>query len=421
MQLGEIIREKRLGLKWSLKQLGTELGVTAAYVADIEATRRMPSEELLMRIASVLKIPSDELEAADSRLSSEVKEWIEERPQVTGLLKTLKSSPDADRLIHRLARLVSRRAKPQVARSFLLTWESELCAMAADASAWSIETGGDLFGRWGEFPTAFLATKAGPKAQREHAHFRLDVEYLRTLSGQLAEDWALRYFGDWHSHHRLGLSSPSGGDRKRIVNVASRNRFSGMTEIITTQEDGHDGTLVRIHPWLYDFSGNDNNPLPLRVRVLPGISPIRQALMAGKDFPEQELFGWEKFPLSRIRIGSDTVAPSLEPTAMVDTVTREKVFNRLTDALRKASGGDVEQHSTGFGSIVVANIREPKHAAFAIGAEWPMEVLDVHLLDRDLGTTESISFPAGLVAADVQGLIDVFQKAKSIGRSHVDG
>ena len=91
------------------------------------------------------------------------------------------------------------------ATAFLLTWESELCAIAAEASAWSVETGGDLFGRWHSTPTILLATKAGPSAQRDNAHFRLDVEYLRQLSETLASDWALRYFGDWHSHHRLGL------------------------------------------------------------------------------------------------------------------------------------------------------------------------------------------------------------------------
>jgi transcriptional regulator with XRE-family HTH domain len=35
-ELGELIKSKRLARKWSLRQLGEEIGVTAAYVADIE-------------------------------------------------------------------------------------------------------------------------------------------------------------------------------------------------------------------------------------------------------------------------------------------------------------------------------------------------------------------------------------------------
>ncbi len=42
---GEIIKTKRMARKWSLRQLGDEIGVTAAYVADIEAGRRRPSPE----------------------------------------------------------------------------------------------------------------------------------------------------------------------------------------------------------------------------------------------------------------------------------------------------------------------------------------------------------------------------------------
>lgn len=61
----------------------------------------------------------------------------------------------------------------------LITWESELRAIAAETSAWTVETGGDLFGQWQANPTVFLATRAGPKAQRDNTHFRLDVDYLR--------------------------------------------------------------------------------------------------------------------------------------------------------------------------------------------------------------------------------------------------
>jgi len=181
-----------------------------------------------------------------------------------------------------------RPARPQPRLGTLVTWESELRAIAAEASAWTAETGGDLFGRWQANPTVFLATKAGPKAQRNNTHFRLDVDYLRALSEPIATDWALRYFGNWHSHHRLGLSAPSSGDRGRIRQLGKRNQFPGMAEIIIATEGSQHEPVVRVHTWVYDLSMEDE-PTPLRVRVLPGCSPVRQALRTRGEFPEQSL------------------------------------------------------------------------------------------------------------------------------------
>lgn len=418
-ELGDLIKNKRLARRWSLKRLGAEIDVTPAYVADIEANRRLPSEDLKTRLSTVLSIPAEELAAADSRLSPDLREWIEGRPEVSGMLRSLRALPDAGMLIKRLQKIFGRRALPTPAGGFLMTWESELRAIAAETSAWSVETGGDLFGRWQDVPTIFLATKAGPNAQRDNTHFRLDVAYLRELSEAVANDWSLRYFGDWHSHHRLGLAAPSGGDRKRILSVAGRNQFTGMVEIIATIEDSRGTPTIRIHPWLYDLSGKINDPLPLRVKVLPGLSPIRQALIAQQARPEQDFQGWKKIPLHRIRIGTATAPPTLEAAFDVDTITREKTLSQFVAALQQASGHVVEHHPTGFGSVIVAEIKKPHHLAFALGAAWPMPVLEIDRLNRDHGSSDPIQTPEGLSALDVARLIEIFncekepQKAKS--------
>lgn len=411
--LGELIRKKRLALDWSLRRLGEEIGVTAAYVGDIEANRRSPSPELRQRLASVLHIGPEDLDAADNRLSPELRDWIDGRPQLVSALRSLKATPEAEMLIQRLTRFLNRRFPPKTARGILVTWESELRAIAAEASAWSIETGGDLFGRWHDIPTLLLATKAGPNAQRNNAHFRLDVDYLRQLSETFATDWALRYFGDWHSHHRLGLSSPSGGDQKRIRNLAARNEFPGMAEMIVTLEDTRSEPTIRIHPWVYDVSGGDIGPQPLKVKVLPGISPIRQVLLARRVLPEQDFLAWEKIPLQRIRIGADAAAPVLEPSADVDLVTREKTLAHLAEALTQASGSPVEQHSTGFGTVLVAKLHRTHYLGFALGAAWPMNVLEVHRLNRADGSAEPVDAPAALVAADIQGIVRVFRSVQA--------
>lgn len=417
--IGKLIRDRRLARHWSLRQLAAELGVTAAYITDLEADRRLPSADLKERISSALQIPLEDLAAADSRLSPELRNWIEENPHLTTLLRSLRALPESDMLIHRLTRFIQRRSRPQIPRNFLVTWASELRAIASEASVWSVETGGDLFGRWHDVPTVYLATKAGPNAQRNHAHFRLDVEYLRRLSEILASSWGLRYFGDWHSHHRLGLSAPSGGDRRRIVSIAGRNQFPAMSEIIVTLEDSRGEPSIRIHPWIYGLSSEDSGPFPSHIKVLPGMSPIREALLAAGVLPEQELFAWERISLNRIRIGSDTAPPLLEPTRDVDTTTRERTLSHLTQALQEASRSPVEHHSTGFGCVVVAKLNEPHSLAFALGAAWPMAVLEVHRLNHDVGTTDLVRTPAGLVALDIPRVLDVYRAAAANAKGNV--
>lgn len=421
-ELHELVRSRRLARKWSLRELGQKVGVTPAYIADIEAGRRLPSADLRERLSTTLDISADEFAAADSRLTADLREWIEARPQLTSILRTLRSSPDADAVIQRLARVIGRRTRRVAPLGFLVTWESELRAIAAEASAWSIETGGDLFGRWHDLPTVLLATKAGPAAHRDHAHFRLDVDYLRHFSEVMATDWALRYFGDWHSHHRLGLSSPSGGDRRRIISIAGRNQFVNMVEVIVTLDDSRDDPIVRIHPWLYELSGGDGAPMPLRVKVFPGLSPVRQALIASRTLPEQELHGWEKASLQRIRIGSDSTPPTVETMFDVDSATRERVIAHLTDALGKESCSPIEHHVTGFGSILVARLVEPYYLALALASSWPMTVLEVHRLNRADGSTEVVKHPQNLTAVDIPRVVEVYQTmaARGGGVGNVD-
>src|SRR6266568_4594302 len=98
-ELAELVKARRSARNWSLRQLGLQIGVTPAYVADIEAGRRLPSSDLKERLSAVLEIPMEELDAADSRLTPDLREWIEERPQLTTLLRSLRTVPESDMLI----------------------------------------------------------------------------------------------------------------------------------------------------------------------------------------------------------------------------------------------------------------------------------------------------------------------------------
>lgn len=295
----------------------------------------------------------------------------------------------------------------------LVMWESELRAIAAETSVWTIETGGDLFGRWQDTPTVYLATKVGPKAIRDTAHFRLDVDYLRQLSETLASDWGVRYFGDWHSHHRLRLTEPSGGDRGRICGLGRRNHFASMAEIIVTVEGSARDQIIRVHPWLYDLSGDQISPLPLGIKVLQGLSPIRQALLSSGTLPEQEFASWQKIPSGCIRVGDDKFPPALEPPPAVDANTCDSALAKLAGALQAASAEPIERHRTEFGYILVAKLREARYLGFALSADWPLPLLEVHRLNRDTGSNEPLNLTTALTASDIPKILEIYRAAKA--------
>ncbi len=108
MTLGERIRARRMELRITLRELARRVEVSAPYLTDLEAGRRNPGPEVLHRIAAALDLPAAELEALDTRLSPEVRRWVETQPDVARLLRTMQTSPRRRReeMLRRLRRLV---------------------------------------------------------------------------------------------------------------------------------------------------------------------------------------------------------------------------------------------------------------------------------------------------------------------------
>src|SRR5262245_2857117 len=108
MTLGERIRTRRTELRITLRELARRVEVSAPYLSDLEAGRRHPGPEVLARIAGALELPAAELEALDTRLSPEVRRWVETEPDVARLLRTIQASPRRRReeMLRRLRRLM---------------------------------------------------------------------------------------------------------------------------------------------------------------------------------------------------------------------------------------------------------------------------------------------------------------------------
>lgn len=79
--LGEAIRQARMTLGISLRDLAKQIEVSAPFLSDVELGRRFPSNEVLGSIARVLKIDVAELEQYDHRESVvEFKRLVEGNP-----------------------------------------------------------------------------------------------------------------------------------------------------------------------------------------------------------------------------------------------------------------------------------------------------------------------------------------------------
>jgi transcriptional regulator with XRE-family HTH domain len=59
--LGDYLREQRLGAKLSLRQLAEQTGVSNPYLSQIERGLRRPSAEVLQQLAKALRISAEQL------------------------------------------------------------------------------------------------------------------------------------------------------------------------------------------------------------------------------------------------------------------------------------------------------------------------------------------------------------------------
>jgi transcriptional regulator with XRE-family HTH domain len=79
--LGQRIRELREQHDYSLREFAKKLDISAAHQSDIELGNRFPSEDLLAKMAPVLRTTVEELQRYDTRAPIEdLKRIAEENP-----------------------------------------------------------------------------------------------------------------------------------------------------------------------------------------------------------------------------------------------------------------------------------------------------------------------------------------------------
>lgn len=116
----------------------------------------------------------------------------------------------------------------------------------------NIETGGQLFGYWTSTgtPVVMYAIGPGPNAMHHVTSFVQDQDYLQTVGRALHKRYRLQHIGEWHSHHRLGLTCPSGGDVNTMQYGVGKPGFPRLLLCIGTI----DGYRTTVNP--YNFHQN---------------------------------------------------------------------------------------------------------------------------------------------------------------------
>lgn len=142
----------------------------------------------------------------------------------------------------------------------ILLYESEAVRIAQyTQSSPGLEIGGDLFGYFAPdgSPIVFIASGSGPHARRGVTHFQQDPEFQTAVFSQLATEFRMYYIGDWHSHHSIGLSQPSGSDDSKLQDLANKNGWPRLFSLIVETESAerHPGRHASNRKTVSDVSG----------------------------------------------------------------------------------------------------------------------------------------------------------------------
>ena len=223
-------------------------------------------------------------------------------------------------------------------RPSISIFQSELENIAGLAdSAKDTEIGGSLFGLHSHNSgiIIMLMTPPGPNAKMGRLFFHDDHKYTSRLCAFLWSNFSIEIVGTQHSH-KIDLNSPSGRDIQSTHAIASRNGIKEFCQLIINfdpKETAHsnfaksnNGLREKVqfctdpvqkteshfthttpnphigHVMVNAFSyldAGENPPIRCGLRVIPGVSPIRQALKQISINPE--LATEYSFPISQIR------------------------------------------------------------------------------------------------------------------------
>lgn len=104
-KFGEVLRELRAAQDLGLRETAAKVGISPAYLSRIERNKeKPPSAEIIKSLAKTLAADPDVLFRLSSSTDPELAELINDRPELSQLLRTIKelklSSSEIEQLSH---------------------------------------------------------------------------------------------------------------------------------------------------------------------------------------------------------------------------------------------------------------------------------------------------------------------------------
>lgn len=242
--------------------------------------------------------------------------------------------------------------------SRVMVYRSELRAIAAEANKHpDQETGGDLYGLWthGQRPVVFLATGPGPGASGRHSDFQQDHHYIMDCERILYNSFGIQYLGDWHSHHWIGMSTPSKGDVTRAHRVLSRSNRQRIVEIIVNHMESRDHFPLKkkkkpkgkpraelLSSYLYFGM---RAPAKIDITLLDRASPIRQCVEDDTALKHLNLNqDWTTFPFNGIVTDFQSSGPHVKADSAPGFLQRK--MNELWGMIKLGQNEGVDESGT---------------------------------------------------------------------------
>jgi len=214
---------------------------------------------------------------------------------------------------------------------YLSIYESEIMQMAGLTAHWDDkETGGTMFGLFSHAgrPIIMFVTGPGPAAIHEVGTFCPDIDFLMETVAFMKKQYGLQYAGNFHSHHYLQIKGLSGPDIKNTQSIGSKNGYRSLCQVVSTFENKPPESInpsrnqpdnkmspdranelkpeiksyrhtncIKLHPFIYTDAAAHSEPQRCSINVIPGTSPIREALYRN---PMSFLTKFYGFPKSHI-------------------------------------------------------------------------------------------------------------------------
>jgi transcriptional regulator with XRE-family HTH domain len=107
--LGDTLREARVRMGLSLREVAKRVDKSPSYLSDIENNRRVPSEEVLRSVADLLHLKFDDLMARAGRFGEDALRYLMRTPAAGILMRKLSLKNASGAFVERLSKMTDQK------------------------------------------------------------------------------------------------------------------------------------------------------------------------------------------------------------------------------------------------------------------------------------------------------------------------